>query len=319
MTDTQTTKTPYAVVVVFSGWPLAKLCMFLEDELGATQEQIGVIRIDRNQGKETNRTVMLVDRVLLNRAEECGFTSFKRGLDFKMNEYEVRSHNLPKDGYTRNFFISLPKALTAPDAQAQLENKLEVLGRFGLFGKTQPRMKIPLVSRESGEHRGRAFVTFARETSDEVLALARILLHDTRLYTSENEWELMKCFWAKEQEKRTHAKVPTASGSKKVGPKKGRKKAPPKKALKKTASKKAPPKPVTVDALKPGENKWDQPLAPQPLAPQPDTTGPTVDETPAPATTATPTPEKAPETETPTEPSVGLQPLEFPPLNAASK
>ena len=326
MTDTQTIeKTSYAVALVFSGWPLAKLCMFLEDELGATQEQIGVMRIDRVRGQETNRTIMLLDRLLLDRALESGFTGSQRGLDFKMNEYEIREHNLPKDGYTRNFYIPLPKGLPAPDAQAQLENKIAVLGGFGMFGKTQPRLKIPLVSRESGEHRGRAFITFARETSTEELALARILLHDTRLYTTEEDWELMKCFWAKERAPRS----PKGKDTKR-GPKKPRRKAPSKKALtrdQKPGPKKAPPKPIAIEPLKPGENKWDKPLAPVPATPDEATdtdsaSSETVEDTTEVIEPVVAEPDiTEPEvtevvTETVTTPVVvGLKPLEFPPLD----
>lgn len=192
-------KTLYAVVVLFSNWPLRQICAFLEEELGGSSEQVGVMRIDRSKGKETNRTIMLVNRTLLTAAEQKGFTQAQRGLDFKVTEYELRDHNRPKAGFTRNFYVPLPEDLPASDANAQLENKIDVLCRFGMFSKNRPRVKIPLVSRESEKHQGRAFVTFGRESDDDEIALARILLNDTKLYKGENDYTLMRCLWAKER------------------------------------------------------------------------------------------------------------------------
>jgi len=190
----------YAVVIVFSSWLLRDICSFLENELGATDEQIGLIRIDRvkdgDQYKETNRTILLLDRCLLEAAKKMGYTQYNR--NFKMAEYEVREHSLPRKGSSRNFYIPLPKELSGSDARAQIQNKLDVLVRFGMFPLSRPRLNIPLESRETGTHKNMAFVSFSKDTPVETIALARILIHDTRLYSSEEEFGLMKCFWARE-------------------------------------------------------------------------------------------------------------------------
>lgn len=241
----KTTQQPYAVAVIFSSWPLGQVCAFLEDELGANQSQIGFMRIDRFKGKETNRTLLLLDRTLLDAAESRGFTRQQRGLDFKMAEYELRENSFPKEGYTRNFYIPLPNTVTADEARAQLQNKLDVLCEFGVFSKDQtPRLKIPLKSRETGEHRGQAFVTFARETADVPIALSRVLLHETRLYKSDTEFERMQCFWAKVNDNKKLDKSNSSrsdSSNLDSNPKKKkfqkrnvRKSAPPKKSLTRT-------------------------------------------------------------------------------------
>jgi hypothetical protein len=237
-TNTLTTDnaTTYAVVVVFSKWPLRQLCAFLEDELGASQDQIGLMRIDRSKGQETNRTIMLVKRELLTTAEKKGFTEHKKGVDFQMSEYGVREFNKPQKGYTRNFFIPLPEKVTFTDATAQLENKLDIFCKFGMFEKNKPRLNIPLASRETEKHSGHAFVTFSRETKNDEIVLARILLNDTRIYTNETEYELMKCLWARD---RTHPSTPKDSSGKtgakksynRTGTKTNRKKAPGKKFM----------------------------------------------------------------------------------------
>ena len=207
----------YAVVIVFSSWLLEDICAFLENELGATDEQIGLIRIDRvkdgDQYKETNRTILLLDRCLLDTAAKMGYTQYNR--NFKMAEYEVREHNLPRKGSSRNFYIPLPKELSGSDARAQIQNKLDVLMRFGMFPRSRPRLNIPLVSRETGgTHKNMAFVSFSKDTPVETIALARILIHDTRLYTAEEEFGLMKCFWARENKKNKGNRDGTNKGSK---------------------------------------------------------------------------------------------------------
>lgn len=199
-TDTPV-KTTYVVAVAFSRWPLGQLCQFLEERLFVTQDQIGVMRIDRFKGKETNRTILLLTRSVFDQASERGYTQQQQGLDFKLAEYELRDHNLPKEGYTRNFFVPLPNSLSGDEARDQLQNKLDVLCRFGMF-TDKPRLKIPLKSRETGEHRGQAYVTFSHQTPVTTTALARVLLHDTRLYTKQDDtedFERMQCFWAKEK------------------------------------------------------------------------------------------------------------------------
>ena len=198
----QQTATPYVVAVAFSRWPLGQLKEFLETQLEMTSDQVGVMRIDRFKGAETNRTILLLSRSVYDTADRLGYTQQQKGLDFKLTEYQLRDHNLPKTGLTRNFFIPLPASLNADEAKDQLQNKLDVLCGFGMFlEEERPRLKIPIKSRETGEHRGQAYVTFSHQTPVDVIALARILLHDTRLYTKagDEQFERMSCFWARDK------------------------------------------------------------------------------------------------------------------------
>lgn len=268
-TTTAAPNKTYTVGVIFSRWPLGDICAFLEDELAAQREQIGVMRIDRFKGQETNRTIVLLEKSLFNFAEKKRSEWQRQRVDFKLTEYELRPHNFPKEGYTRNFYIPLPEQIPGDEARAQLQNKIDVLVSFGMFGKDEvPRLKIPLKSRETGDHRGQAFITFARETSDQTVALARVLLSDTRLYTSEHDYELMKCFWAKHKEQRKEQGKKEQKGKKVPQKKSQGKKAPPKKGLVKTGTKgvsktekKPAPTPVVpIKPLAPGENQWAKPL-----------------------------------------------------------
>ena len=188
----------WAVVVVFSHWPLAQLYSFIEEELEADKEQIGVMRIDRVKGKESNRTIMLVDKAIFDVAEEKGYTKRQQELDFRMSKYEIRDFDLPRRGCSNNLYVPVPTKISGVDARSQLENKLEVLSEFGLLENVKPRLVLPLKSRETGgEHNGSAYITFPKSVPVETIALVRLLLHDTRFYYTESDFDLMKCFWAK--------------------------------------------------------------------------------------------------------------------------
>ena len=192
-------KSDYVVVMVFSRWSLRKICDYLAEKVDAKEDQIGLIRIDRGRdGNESNRTIILLKHELFERCKSYGYTESQRDIDFRISVYEVKEHNLPKEGYSRNFYIPLPKEISGENATHQIQNKINILIKCGMFPNSVPRLKIPIESRETGNHRGRAFVTFSRNTNVKTLALARICLHDTRLYTSEDNFGFMKCFWAKE-------------------------------------------------------------------------------------------------------------------------
>ena len=290
LADTQNTsestpveETPYAIVVVFSRWTLGQLGSFLQEEMGVTQEQVGFMRIDRHDNKETNRTILLVDREVLDAARRRGFTEPKRGLDFRMCEYELREHNYPREGYTTNLFVRLPESISGEFARRQLENSFEILNSFGF--KLTPTLAIPLKSRESAEHWNKLYVTFPRGTSQKEIALARVLLHDTRLYLEEDsaKFERLNCSWAwdnksKQQNKsqskgKTQGKQPAKGQGQSKAPSKGQQSGKTQKPSKGKQSgkteKAVPPKtgpvktdPVPVRALAPGENQWTKPLVP---------------------------------------------------------
>jgi len=46
---------PFVVAIIFSDKTLSQICQFLEDYVDGRKEDVGVMRIDRNRGRETNR------------------------------------------------------------------------------------------------------------------------------------------------------------------------------------------------------------------------------------------------------------------------
>lgn len=187
----------YVVGLIFSNWSLTEIKTFLEVRLEATTSQIGIMRVDRFQDKETNRTIILMDRQIYDRALTEGLDKPQKSIDFKITEYQLRPRNYPRDGFSNNLFIPLPKELNVESASKQIQLKIDICVKFGLLEKGQAKLAIPLKSRELGSHRGAAYITFPRDF--ELAPLVKVVLSDTRLYLPDETNQLMKVFWARDK------------------------------------------------------------------------------------------------------------------------
>lgn len=198
---------PYKVVVIYSGWSLSSI----EDKLYhyGTDTDFGMCRVDRYKSEETNRTICLMRTEFFRHLMDAGYSKRKYGEDFSCTEYTLRPHNFPKEGESNNLFISLPKELSASECRSQLERKLQSISEFGVFAAEDMKINLPMKSRENDIHNGSAFVTFKREMPLEIIALIKILLHDTWWHSSAEmpaDWRVLcQCYWARE---RTPRKVP---------------------------------------------------------------------------------------------------------------
>jgi hypothetical protein len=187
-----------------------------------------------------------------------GFNKFSKNRDFRMIELENRERDFPRKGFTSNFYIPLPKSLSLSETKRQILLKLNILMDFGVMPrKSMPRVVIPSTSRESDEHRGKAFVTFSRDTPLDTVVTVRTLLHCTKFYLNDEDSVLMECYWAKENKnpKRDVNKSPNKSPGK-TG-KTGKVEKPEKTPVKTTATKTVPPK---FKALPSGTSQWSKPL-----------------------------------------------------------
>ena len=205
-----TTPPTYKVVVIYSGWPLSSI----KDKLYefGTGSDFGMFRVDRYKGEETNRTICLMTVNFFDSLMRSGYSKRKYGEDFCCSEYKLRDHNFPKDGESNNLFISLPKELSASECRQQLLSKMDQIMEFGVFGSDEMKINVPMRSRENDIHNGSAFITFKREVFRDVVALVKILLHDTWLYSTVSELTpdpdqpsnqvqgfLCQCYWARER------------------------------------------------------------------------------------------------------------------------
>ena len=201
----------YKVVVIYSGWPLSTIKTKLYDF--GTSSDFGMFRVDRYKGEETNRTICLMTTNFFDTLMNNGYSKRRYGEDFCCSEYKLREHNFPKDGESNNLFISLPKELSASECRQQLLSKMDQIMEFGVFGADEMKINIPMKSRENDIHNGSAFMTFKREIPRDVVALVKILLHDTWLYGNLSNFDetnaapdssqitsfLCQCYWARER------------------------------------------------------------------------------------------------------------------------
>lgn len=186
----------YKLAVIYSNWALPAIADFINSE---SETGYGPMKIDRNKGMETNRTLCLFTENLFNSMMNK-YGKRDQNLDFVMSEYKLRDHNFPRQGEVNNLFIPLPTQLTATECHQQLEQKLDGLYQMNVVQVTNVKLHIPLKSREHDKHNGLAFLTFSNTTLNDV-AVVKLMLNDT-WWTNEadTEWStLMKCYWAKER------------------------------------------------------------------------------------------------------------------------
>lgn len=218
-----------AIAIIWSNWDLVRIFKFIEEKTNATKEDIGLMRIlrkwnkHRKQSTETDKTLILMKRSIYTTLVQLGYTDDQTAYpadrkDFRIQEYELREHNYPRKGYTHNLFIQLETGISVFNASIQLKAKLQTLERFDILSQSDTSITIPLLSREEGTHRGHAFVTFNKNTNNllDRAALAKLLLHDTRLVLDDDSKVLMKCFWAKSKETRNRKNKKNKRNNKKT-------------------------------------------------------------------------------------------------------
>lgn len=194
----------YKVAVIYSGWSLSTI----EDKLYnyGSSSDFGMCRVDRYKGEETNRTICLMKTSFYEKLMSAGYNKRKYGEDFCCTEYKLREHNFPKFGESNNLFLSLPKDLSASECRVQLERKLNEISSFGIFNLEDMKLNLPTKSRENDIHNGSVFITFKREMRIELIALIKILLHDTWWYSESSNPDsvpekrmICQCYWARER------------------------------------------------------------------------------------------------------------------------
>ena len=192
----------YSVIVVFSNWTLVEIFNFMEDYLKVKKSDIGLARIEKYKGKdgsyrESNRTIMLVKKEVLDKAVENGLDKSQPNLDFRITEYNILDKHYPKATDKENIYLHLPKEIPYEDVKIQLNDKLKIMKNFGVI-KHSYNIVIPLKSRESGEHNGYGYVNFDQ---DDVIirTIVKLLLQDSKLYNDRETDNhcFLKAFWVR--------------------------------------------------------------------------------------------------------------------------
>jgi hypothetical protein len=192
----------FPVYIVKSSWSLVNIRDFLAVQFGASLEDIYHIKIDRKQGQETNRTIIMMNPKIYDDAISQKYRNKVAGIDFMITEYVLREYNYPKEGYSNNLYIPLRDDINVTDANESLCEFFENCVKAGLISSTDYRIDIPLKSRETGQHAGAAYIVFGHKIDIETIAMIRVLLNDTHIYheseTGELERILINCYWARQ-------------------------------------------------------------------------------------------------------------------------
>ncbi len=199
MADSKSIKFP--VFLVHSQWSLADIDEFIR-KFGDENHRFGPIRIQRINGKETSRTICLFDHDVYNKMARPGYNERQQnGIDFCVVPFGLRPYNFPGDAI-RNLFIPLPSKLSTRGCQAQLGEKLNSLVIFRVVRKDDFWLKIPLKSRETGEHKNFAIVNFKEDVDIQRIAMCRVIIDESHWNIDETSRELAHCYWMKPQRKK---------------------------------------------------------------------------------------------------------------------
>lgn len=203
----------YVLTLVFSNFVLSKIHEFMVDYLDATPEEICTAKIERFKDKKTgelkdsNRTLILMKKSLFIRAVEAGLDLPQPNLDFRINEFLLNERSFPMEGFSSNFYMLIPKNLSTYEVEHFIRDKMRYFVNFGMLEENDYNIKIPMVSRLTGEHRGFAALNFSEKVNVKTRAQIRLLMHDSPLYfTNTKEVCHLPVYWAK---KYTLPEIPT--------------------------------------------------------------------------------------------------------------
>lgn len=185
----------YVVAIIFSRWNLDTVYDFIMDH-ASESEFVGPLRIDRNKGQETDRTICIMSASLYDTLKES-YPRRTYSCDFSITEYELRKYNHPKEDETYKLFVHLPRQLSASKCALQLEDKMKAFTQAGLVKQDEYKVDVPCSSREVNTHRGLAFVSFKRTVPQDVICVIKLMLHDSWWTLNEEDTQLMKCNWAR--------------------------------------------------------------------------------------------------------------------------
>jgi hypothetical protein len=178
----------YVVALVFSNFVLSKIYNIFFDYLKADTDDICMSKIERYKDKrtgelkESNRTLFLIRRNLLDRAIEAGLDKKNSNFDFRIVEYNLNAKNFPLSGYSENLYVSLPEFLKTEEAESIIKEKMRQFVKFGLLDETDYSLNIPLASRLTGKHRNFALLDFSEYVDLNTRVVIKLLLHNSYVF-----------------------------------------------------------------------------------------------------------------------------------------
>ena len=190
--------------IIYSKWSLCRI-----DRELSLYGKIGLLRIICESGKETNRTLALLETEVYDKLSGKGYTDKKSNRGFSIAKFNEKALDLPSKGFTKNLFIYVPEVFRKNDVETIdiIDEKLTHLVGWEVLPKDSWHVNTVLKSREKGAISSGCFIVFDNDVEIIAIAKAKLLITDTfwPKAADDLEREPLKCLWAKkkEQKKRT--------------------------------------------------------------------------------------------------------------------
>lgn len=203
--DNQGKAVDLPVYMIHAKYPLSELREAL-NSVKPPGAKIGLLKIDRVTGNETNRTICVMDSSVyqaMDSAISQGKFRYLPGMS--ITPYLFHKYLYPKENSTENknqtdLFIRLPYEYEASYCKKQIIKRLQVAIDFKILDLDDFTLTIPMKSRESDEHRGYCYINFSSNVDIDKIVFTRILVHDTRWKDDDLNSQLIYCIWARQQD-----------------------------------------------------------------------------------------------------------------------
>jgi hypothetical protein len=191
--------------IIYSKWSLSRIARELEIYGG-----IGLLRIVCDSGKETNRTLALLEDDVYDKLSDKGYTSKKSNKGFNIAKFNEKALDLPSKNFTKNLFVPVPEIFRKDDMKTIdiIDDKLKHLVEWDVLPKNSWYVNAILKSREKGAISSGCFIVFDNEIEIGTIAKVKMLITDNfwPAVSEDIEREQFKCLWARKKEHKKEEK-----------------------------------------------------------------------------------------------------------------
>lgn len=191
--------------IIYSKWSLSRI-----DKQIKLFGKIGLLRIICDGGKETNRTLALLENDVYDRLCEKGYDNKKGNRGFSISRFNEKALDLPQKGCSRNLFIPVPEVFRKDDMKTIdiIDDKLKHLVEWEVLSENSWHVNALLESREKGAISSGCFIVFDSTVELVTIAKVKLLITDNfwPLVSEDLEREQFKCLWAFDSKKKEHKK-----------------------------------------------------------------------------------------------------------------
>lgn len=191
--------------IIYSRWSLSRI-----DKEITLSGKIGLLRIICDAGKETNRTLALLENDVYDKLCHKGYSDKKSNKGFSIVKFNEKALDLPPKGFTKNLFVRVPEIFRKDDVKTIeiIDEKIKHLVGWEVLPENSWHVNAVLESREKGSISSGCFIVFDSKVELVTIAKVKMLITDTLWPTvSEDvEREYFKCSWAFDSRKKDHKK-----------------------------------------------------------------------------------------------------------------